>query len=128
MYDVAKLCLRTIRILRSLATSVHEPKLPEVDSDAGDNNYISGNGLCYLFVTQEPLSMSTAKYGYLVGVLKGVRGVCLLVVLPLFKRMNIPYSVIIVISLVSATFSAAFFSVSIYTWMAFVGTSLICTC
>ena len=77
------------------------------------------DSLTYLFVSQDPLSWSTTTYGYYTGVTHVIKGLCLLVVLPTFKKLNVPYPIIMIISLVSSILGHTVFALSLYTWMAF---------
>lgn len=87
-------------------------------------SYAAGTGLSYLFVIQEPLSWSTAVYGFYTGTTRFIKGFCFLVILPLAKKLGVPYAIIIIISLTSSIIGHTIFSVSLYTWMAFLSAAL----
>eukprot|EP00914_Ancora_sagittata_P001415 GHVO01003687.1.p1 GENE.GHVO01003687.1~~GHVO01003687.1.p1 ORF type:complete len:482 (+),score=17.98 GHVO01003687.1:114-1559(+) len=76
--------------------------------------------LSYLFLRHEPLSWTPTMFGHFSGLNAGLRGVCLLVALPLMKKYaRMTDTSIMIIGSVSGVFSLVVFGFSSKTWMVY---------
>lgn len=79
-------------------------------------------GLTYLFLLHAPLNFSTELYGYYRGVGWAVKGICLVVVLPVCERLlAVSDTALIVLGQLSALASVVLLGASQTVWMPFAG-------
>ena len=79
-----------------------------------------GPGLSYLFLRHAPISFSTVVYGYYIGTTMAVKSVCLLIFLPLARRLfNITSTEVMIVSLLSAIAGNSLLGASRNQWMVF---------
>ncbi|ELT95720.1 hypothetical protein CAPTEDRAFT_180882 [Capitella teleta] len=76
--------------------------------------------LSYLFLRHEPLSWTPTMFGHFSGLNAGLRGICLLLALPLMKKYaKMTDTMIMIIGSVSGILSLVVFGVSTETWMVY---------
>ena len=76
----------------------------------------------YLYLKKSPLGWSQSLYGYYSGYNRLIIGVASLVIVPVFKDiLHLPDTTILLVGLLSSSFSELFLSFSTKTWMVFMG-------
>lgn len=88
----------------------------------GDGVYLTGQmDTLLLFVSHSPLSWSYSLYGYLQGLHNGLRGLLLISLLPLLKKVGFRDSTLVLTGLVSKVAGLVLLGLSSKTWMVFLG-------